>query len=78
MGAKRAVSFEGQAFRVPSGWPVYRLAQHPKMCVRLDRRVVYLGDPSSQQRCPADVIGRRRAILIESRSPAASASALGR
>jgi hypothetical protein len=45
------------------------------MCVRMDRRAVYLGTPSAQQRCPAEAIGRRRAILVEPRS-AARASAL--
>jgi hypothetical protein len=47
------------------------------MCVRLDRRTVYMGTPSAQQSCPADAMGRRRAILVEPRSGAA-ASALPR
>ncbi len=42
------------------------------MCVRLDRRAVYLGTPSSQQRCPATAIGRRRAMLVEPESAGAS------
>ena len=50
---------------MPAGWPVYRLAEHPRMCVRLDRRAVYLGTPGARQRCPAQAIGRRRAILVE-------------
>jgi hypothetical protein len=74
--AKRTVRFEGRVLKVPASWPVLRLDRHPRMCVRLDRRVAYLGDPSPQQRCPADAIGRRRAIVIESRSGAASAAAL--
>lgn len=45
--------------------------------MRLDRRAVYLGRPSSQQNCPADAMGRRRAILVEPRS-GASVSALPR
>jgi hypothetical protein len=61
--------------RVPAGWPVLRLDRHPRMCVRLDRRAVYLGTPSPNQDCPAGAVGRRRAILVEPRS-AASASAL--
>ncbi len=61
----RTVHFDGRAVEVPKGWPVYRLSQHPRMCVRLDRRAVYLGIPSSQQRCPADAMGRQRAILVE-------------
>jgi hypothetical protein len=73
----RSVEFGGQQVRVPPSWPVYRLAQHPGMCVRLDRRAVYLGVPAAQQRCPATVIGKRRAILVE--PPAAAArSALPR
>lgn len=71
---ERSVHFDGRAIEVPADWPVYRLKQHPGMCVRLDRRAVYLGTPSAQQRCPSDAIGRRRAILVEprrSRSPRA-------
>ena len=68
---QRTVRFEGRALEVPAAWPVYRLAQHPRMCVRLDRRAVYLGTPSPRQNCPAAAIGRRRAILVEPRSAAA-------
>jgi hypothetical protein len=75
---ERVVHFDGRAVRVPAGWPVYRLGEHPRMCVRLDRRVVYLGRPSSQQSCPAEAIGRRRAILVEPRSAAARSSLLPR
>jgi hypothetical protein len=46
------------------------------MCVRLDRRAVYLGTPSPQQSCPADAMGRRRAILVEPRSASAPRSLL--
>lgn len=63
--APQAVHFDGRAVEVPRGWPVYRLSQHPRMCVRLDRRAVYLGTPSPHQRCPAEAMGRRRAILVE-------------
>jgi len=72
----RTVSFEGREVQVPRGWPVYRLAQHPRLCVRLDRRAVYLGRPSPNQSCPADLIGRRRAIVVEpGRAPGAGSSA---
>lgn len=67
----RTVHFHGRTVAVPRSWPVYRLAEHPGMCVRLDRRAVYLGSPSANQRCPANLIGRRRAILID---PAAARS----
>jgi len=73
--ATRSVHFDGRAVQVPSNWPVLRLAQHPRMCVRLDRRAVYLGTPSANQRCPAEAMGRRRAILVEPRG-GAGASAL--
>ena len=70
------IHFDGRTVQAPAGWPVYRLAQHPGMCVRLDRRAVYLGTPSSHQRCPAGAMGRRRAILVEP-GGGARASALG-
>ncbi|MBK5221036.1 MAG: DUF1906 domain-containing protein [Thermoleophilia bacterium] len=73
----RSVEFDGKQVQVPSSWPVYRLAQHPGMCVRLDRRAVYLGTPAAEQRCPATAIGRQRAILVEPAS-AATGSALPR
>ncbi len=68
----RALQFAGRAVQVPESWPVYRLDQHPRMCVRLDRRAVYLGTPSSQQRCPAEAIGRRRAVVVEPHSGASA------
>ncbi|MGN6216581.1 MAG: DUF1906 domain-containing protein [Solirubrobacterales bacterium] len=74
--SKRTVRFDGRAIRVPAGWPVLRLARHPRMCVRLDRQAVYLGTPAANQSCPAEAIGRRRAILIEPERKAAGASAL--
>ena len=63
--AARTVDFGGRTVDVPAGWPVYRLAEHPRMCVRLDRRAVYLGTPGANQRCPSGAIGRRRAILAD-------------
>ncbi len=72
--AARTIHFAGQRVQAPRSWPVYRLARHPGMCVRLDRRAVYLGTPSPNQRCPANAIGRRRAILVQ--AAAASRSAI--
>jgi hypothetical protein len=71
---KRTIHFDGRMVRVPAGWPVYRLGQHPRMCVRLDRRAVYLGAPSPNQSCPAEAIGRRRAILVEPESSATTSA----
>jgi hypothetical protein len=73
--AARTIHFAGRSVQAPRSWPVLRLAEHPGMCVRLDRRVVYLGAPSPNQRCPAEAIGRRRAILVDP-TAAARASAL--
>jgi hypothetical protein len=73
---KRIVHFDGRALAVPASWPVFKLDRHPRMCVRLDRRAVYLGRPSAQQDCPAEAIGRRRAILVEPKSGPARPSLL--
>ncbi|HET9185483.1 MAG TPA: hypothetical protein VFN82_04995, partial [Solirubrobacterales bacterium] len=59
----RPIHFGGRTVQAPASWPVYRLAQHPRMCVRLDRRAVYLGTPAADQRCPAGAMGRQRAIV---------------
>jgi hypothetical protein len=71
----RTVHFQGRAVGVPAGWPVYRLAEHPRMCVRMDRSAVYLGRPGSEQRCAAEPVGRRRAILVTPASPSPRAGA---
>lgn len=63
--AAKTIHFRGEKVGVPAGWPVYRLANRPHMCVRLDRRAVYLGAPGPNQRCPAGAMGRRRAILVD-------------
>ena len=62
-GAK-TIRFGGETVEVPGDWPVIRLAGHPHACVRLDRKAVYLGAPGPSQRCPAEAMGRRRAILV--------------
>ena len=74
----RSIHFDGQRVEAPRSWPVYRLSEHPGMCVRLDRRAVYLGTPAANQRCPVEAaVGRRQAILVEgARAAGASASAL--
>jgi hypothetical protein len=81
----RSVHFEGRAVQVPQGYRVVRIGEHSRTCVRLDRRVVYLGGPSAEQRCPAGpLIGKRRAIVIGAHgrqisgdSPALSRAATG-
>jgi hypothetical protein len=42
------------------------------MCVRMDRRAIYVGRPSAAQRCPAHAVGRRRAVLIDGRASASA------
>jgi hypothetical protein len=77
--AARTVHFDGRSVNVPRGWPVLRLAEHPRACARLDRKAVYLGSPGANQRCPAEAMGARRAILVEPRAAIrarASASAV--
>ena|GEM_PF-329035 len=61
----RTVHYAGHAIKVPAGFQVVRVAPHSRTCVRLDRRVVYLGAPSKQQSCPAGpILGKRRAIVV--------------
>src|SRR4029077_13605438 len=61
------VYFAGHAVHVPQGYPVVRVGEHSRTCVRLDRRVVYLGGPSTEQRCAAGaILGKRRAIVVDS------------
>jgi Domain of unknown function (DUF1906) len=75
--AAQTLRFGGETVRVPPSWPVHRLAEHPRMCVRLDRRAVYLGSPAANQRCPATAaVGRRRAILVDPAAAERARSAL--
>jgi hypothetical protein len=59
------VRYHGYRLVVPASWPVYNLATDPTVCVRFNRHAVYLGRPSSRQRCPAHAVGRTEAILVE-------------
>ncbi|HEX3363313.1 MAG TPA: DUF1906 domain-containing protein [Solirubrobacterales bacterium] len=61
----RIVHFAGRTVHVPAGFRVVRVAPGSKTCVRLDRRVVYLGAPSKEQSCPAGaILGKRQAIVV--------------
>ena len=67
---QRTVHFAGQSVKVPAGFDVVRVKPNSRTCVRLDRRVVYLGAPSKEQRCPAGpIIGKRRAIVVTGQAP---------
>jgi Domain of unknown function (DUF1906) len=71
----RTVSYRGYAIKVPAGWPVFRLTARAHTCVRFDRHAVYLGTPSTTQRCPADPLGRTEAILVSPQTAQPSAAA---
>ncbi|MDQ6817624.1 MAG: hypothetical protein M3018_09520, partial [Actinomycetota bacterium] len=64
-GGSKVVRYHGLKILVPSAWPVYDLEANPSVCVRFDRHAVYVGRPSSQQRCPAHAAGRTESILVE-------------
>lgn len=61
----KSVSYDGYHVRVPASWPVYDLARNPTTCVRVDVHAVYLGHPGRSQRCPAHLVGRTTALLLE-------------
>jgi hypothetical protein len=63
--ATQVVSYQGVQFAVPADWPVYDLAAAPSTCVRFDLHAVYLGHPGADQQCPAAVVGRSDAVLVE-------------
>ncbi|HJS96849.1 MAG TPA: glycoside hydrolase domain-containing protein [Solirubrobacteraceae bacterium] len=63
--ATKALRYHGYRLVVPAAWPVFNLATNPTVCVRFNRHAVYLGQPSSRQRCPAHAVGRTEAILVQ-------------
>jgi len=71
---QQAVDFHGYRTTVPAGWPVLDLTRQPTACVRYDRPAVYLGHPGAEQRCPARLVGRTDALLIEPLDRVAAAS----
>jgi hypothetical protein len=61
----QTVSYSGVEFEVPASWPVYDLAADPTTCVRFDVHAVYLGRPAADMVCPAGLVGRVDAVLVE-------------
>jgi hypothetical protein len=61
----RTVSYHGVEFEVPGDWPVYDLAADPSTCVRFDVHAVYVGHPGADMACPAGLVGRVDALLVE-------------
>lgn len=66
------ISYRGHTFTVPAGWRVVDLEQNPTACVRFDRHAVYLGTPGERQDCPARVLGRTEALLLQPAQAVAS------
>jgi hypothetical protein len=63
--ATQIVSYQGLHFTVPLSWPVINLTAGSTTCVRFDRHAVYLGAPGAAQNCPATVVGRTEALLVQ-------------
>ncbi len=61
----RTVTYQGVEFQVPGDWPVYDLSADPSTCVRFDVHAVYLGTPGPDMQCPAGLVGRADAILVQ-------------
>lgn len=72
-GQARTVSYLGFQLHVPASWPVYDLTKAPSTCVRVDVHAVYLGHPGSAQNCPAHLVGRSSAVLLQPADAAARA-----
>jgi hypothetical protein len=64
-GATQVIRYGGVGFVVPADWPVYDLEADPTTCVRFDVNAVYLGHPGDDMRCPAGILGRAGAVLVE-------------
>jgi hypothetical protein len=63
--ATRTVTYRGYRIEVPTSWRVVDLASNPSACVRFDVHAVYLGHPGANSSCPAKVLGRTEALLVE-------------
>jgi hypothetical protein len=61
----RTVTYRGVQFDVPADWPVHDLEADPSTCVRFDVHAVYLGHPGADMNCPAGLVGRADAVLVE-------------
>jgi len=73
----KTVVYQGYEFRVPADWPVYRLDEHPRTCVRYDVHAVYLGSPGQDMRCPAGLVGRTQTISFVPGQQAAAGPGAG-
>jgi hypothetical protein len=62
--ATKTVVFAGYELDVPAAWPVYRLDENPRTCVRYDVHAVYLGTPGPDMSCPAGLVGRTESVSV--------------
>ena len=76
--AMKTVVYEGYEFQVPASWPVYRLDEHPRTCVRYDVHAVYLGTPGPDMQCAAGLIGRTQTVSFIPGAAAAAGPRAGR
>ena len=73
--APQQVSYLGHSFTVPAGWSVVDLSKSPQTCVRFDVHALYLGTPSSEQKCGAQGSAAvEGAILVSPTHASAAAS----
>jgi hypothetical protein len=61
----QTVAYQGLQFDVPASWAVHDLSANPNECVRFDVNAVYLGHPGADMECPAGIVGRADAVLLE-------------
>jgi len=74
--ASQHVAYLGHTFTVPSGWSVVNLSKDPTACVRFDVHAIYLGTPSTSQKCAAaGVAPAEAAVLVSPGSVTSSVSA---
>jgi hypothetical protein len=60
----KKVIFHGLELKVPSGWAIVRLDQHPSTCVSYAANAVYLGTPGANMQCQAGLVGRADTVNI--------------
>ena len=64
-GRWQTVTYDGISLRAPASWPVIRFAADKTACPRLDVHAVYLGTPGPHPLCPADLVGRSEAVMVQ-------------
>src|ERR1700749_3193634 len=62
--ATKTVVYAGYELDVPASWPVYRVDEKPRNCVRYDVHAVYPGPPGPNMNCPSGLVGRTESVSI--------------